>query len=506
MAQIKGFDPAVSNQRPEDTGGNVVPVGVWGDSDVGGGVFGSSGNLPQGNVIPIDPPAGVEGHGVDGPGVVGRSLNDAGTVGEALQSPGVMGRSTSASGVLGVTFSPDDGAHGVFGSSTTGGNGVTGFVGGATGTIGSSIRGIGVRGTTGTGAAGVLGQSFGGSSGGAAGPAVRGTSDVAVGVSGVSGATDATQALCFGSGYGHFSLHFSAEPGGGVLGVSVLGSGVEGSTFASIRNNPDVAAVRGQSANGWAGLFVGRVRVTGALQKAGGGFIIDHPTDPENRYLSHSFVESPEMLNVYSGTVTTNRDGLATVKLPAYFESLNTDFRYQLTVVGQLATAAVVEEVKDNAFTIATDPGRVKVCWQVTGVRADRWAQANRIPVEESKPRAERGTYLHPELFGRKASASHPAPAVRTPDGLPRDLRRDVASGLSAAGRDATVRDVRKLLTQARKNFDADTARQRTRFDAEWAAVQEAIAAVATAAPSRSRGRGRSKSSTPPRQRRARRR
>ena len=265
MAQVKGFDPAVSGQQPEDINGNPVPVGVWGDSNSGGGVFGTSGVLPQGTSIPIDPPAGVEGHGVDGPGVVGRSINDSGVVGESPGSPGVLARSITASGLLGVTFSPDDGSHGVFGSSTAGGNGVTGFVGSATGTIGSSVRGIGVRGTTGTGAAGVLGQTFGGSSGGSPGPAVLGSSDVGVGVRGVSGSKDATEGLTFGEGYGHSSLHFSAQPGGGVLGVSVLGNGVEGFTFSSLRDKPDVAAVRGQSANGFAGLFVGRVRVTGLV-------------------------------------------------------------------------------------------------------------------------------------------------------------------------------------------------------------------------------------------------
>jgi Amidohydrolase family len=129
------------------------------------------------------------------------------------------------------------------------------------------------------------------------------------------------------------------------------------------------------------------------------------------------------MLNVYSGTVTTNRDGVARVRLPAYFGALNRDFRYQLTVIGEFARAMVSEEIKDNEFAIRTDPGRVKVCWQVTGVRKDAWAEANRIPVEETKPKAERGRYLHPELFGKKAGAIHPVPAPRVPDALPEKLR-----------------------------------------------------------------------------------
>jgi hypothetical protein len=478
VAQVKGFDPAISGQQPEDINGDPVPVGVWGDSNIGGGVFGTSGVLPQGSSIPIDPPAGVEGHGVDGPGVVGRSMNDSGVVGESPGSPGVLARNITASGLLGVTFSPNDGSHGVFGSSVAGGNGVTGFVGSATGTIGSSVRGIGVRGTTGTGAAGVFGQTFGDGSGNA-GPAVHGTSGDGVGVSGVSGSTDATKGLTFGNGYGHSSLHFSAQPGGGVLGVSVLGNGVEGFTFASFRNNPDVAAVRGQSANGFAGLFVGRVRVTGFLQKAGGGFTVDHPTDPKNKTLSHSFVESPEMLNVYSGTVTTNRAGVARVRLPAYFEALNRNFRYQLTVIGKFAHAMVSKEIKNNEFVIRTDPGRVKVCWQVTGVRKDAWAEANRIPVEETKPKAERGRYLHPELFGKRAGAIHPVPATEVPDALPEKLRgraRKTLSGLAGGG--AAGKDLRVILDQAKRSFGQQAAAGRTRLHKEWRAVQESLEAM----------------------------
>lgn len=491
MAQVKGFDPATSGQRPEDINGNTIPIGVWGDSSTGGGVFGTSGVLAQGSSIPIDPPAGVEGHGADGPGVVGRSINDSGVVGESPDSPGMLARSINSSGLLGVTFSPDDGSHGVFGSSTAGGNGVTGFVGSATGAIGSSVRGVGVHGTTGTGAAGVLGETFGDGSGGGAGPAVNGSSDDGVGVSGISGSTDATEGLTFGNGYGHYSLHFSAQPGGGVLGVSVLRSGVEGFTFSSIRDNPDVAAVRGQCANGFAGLFVGRVRVTGSLQKAGGGFTVDHPTDPKNKYLSHSFVESPEMLNVYSGTVTTNRAGVARVRLPAYFEALNRDFRYQLTVIGEFAHAMVQEEIKGNAFAIRTDPGKVKVCWQVTGVRKDAWAEANRIPVEEAKPKAERGRYLHPELFGKKAGAIHPVPAMRLPGALPEKLRGRAGKTLSdLAGGGAAGKDLRGLLDQAKRSFGEQVAAGRTRLHEQWRAVQESLEAMpAVRPPTRKRRR-----------------
>ena len=161
------------------------------------------------------------------------------------------------------------------------------------------------------------------------------------------------------------------------------------------------SGVRGFAGTGtWAGLFEGNVNVTGSLSKGGGSFKIDHPLDPENQYLFHSFVESPDMMNVYNGNVVTDHTGHAVVELPDYFEALNTDFRYQLTVIGIFAQAIVAEEIEGNVFVIATDQPDVKVSWQVTGIRDDAWARANRIEVEVPKPEQERGQYLHPEAFG----------------------------------------------------------------------------------------------------------
>ncbi|MCU0290646.1 MAG: hypothetical protein MUF10_01450, partial [Thermoanaerobaculaceae bacterium] len=99
--------------------------------------------------------------------------------------------------------------------------------------------------------------------------------------------------------------------------------------------------------------------------------------------------------------VVTDDNGLAVVELPAYFEALNRDFRYQLTVIGRFAQAIVEQKVEHNRFTIRTNLGSVEVSWQVTGIRKDAYANANRIPVEEAKPEAERGTYFHPAAFGQ---------------------------------------------------------------------------------------------------------
>ncbi|HYF61722.1 MAG TPA: hypothetical protein VD886_02845, partial [Herpetosiphonaceae bacterium] len=172
-------------------------------------------------------------------------------------------------------------------------------------------------------------------------------------------------------------------------------------------------------AGSYAGQFSGPVQIscsaatcntTNALQVIGTfaattkQFKIDHPLDPAGKYLSHTSVESPDMKNIYDGVVTTDAGGLATVALPEYFQALNKDFRYQLTVIGTFAQAIVKDEIAGNRFTIQTDQPNVKVSWQVTGIRHDAYAAAYPIPVEEAKPPSEQGRYLSPELFGQPAA------------------------------------------------------------------------------------------------------
>jgi hypothetical protein len=181
------------------------------------------------------------------------------------------------------------------------------------------------------------------------------------------------------------------------------------------------ARTTSSTAGSYAGVFSGPVQITcsaatcnttNALQVVGNfaatvkNFKIDHPLDPANKYLNHTSVESPDMKNIYDGIVTTDATGLATVVLPEYFQALNQDFRYQLTVMGTFAQAIVKAEIAGNRFTIQTDKPNVKVSWQVTGIRHDAYAKAYPIPVEEDKPPSERGRYLFPELFGQPKSRS----------------------------------------------------------------------------------------------------
>lgn len=150
-----------------------------------------------------------------------------------------------------------------------------------------------------------------------------------------------------------------------------------------------------------AGYFDGNVQVTGNLTKGSGSFKIDHPLDPENKYLSHSFVESPDMMNVYNGNALLDANGEAVVELPDYFEALNKDFRYQLTAIGAPGpNLFIAEKITNDHFKIAGGQPGMEVSWQVTGIRKDPYAEAHRIQVEADKPAGERGKYLHPKAYG----------------------------------------------------------------------------------------------------------
>jgi hypothetical protein len=221
------------------------------------------------------------------------------------------------------------------------------------------------------------------------------TSPGGVGIVGFGGSASSSSGGTGGSLIGGVST--AGNGGDGLFAVGALGVG------AGKKGGRGIVAIPGGGAGGatagLAGEFLGDVEISGNLSKGGGSFKIDHPLDPENKYLYHSFVESPDMKNIYDGNITTNQDGEATVELPDWFQALNRDFRYQLTVIGTFAQAIVGEKIKGNKFTIQTNAPNVEVSWQVTGIRKDRFADKHRIPVEEVKQESERGFYLHPDAF-----------------------------------------------------------------------------------------------------------
>jgi len=289
----------------------------------------------------------------------------------------------------------------------TTGDGLTGTSDRGTGVSGHSNSGAGVGARSETGS-GVEAYSY-------AGVGVHGLSTLGVAVKGESAGANAIGVQ--GTAIAATAVVGDSLRGIGVYGVSTSGNGVRGE---SSQNDAVVGVsasnfhagvvgghigsgngIYGESTSGYAGYFAGNVRVYGTLEKGAGSFTIDHPLDPVNKTLSHSFVESPDMLNIYNGTTLTDAHGDATITLPAYFQALNREFRYQLTVIEQFAQAIVARKIQENQFMIKTDKPYVEVSWMVTGVRQDAYANAHRIVVEDEKPAHERGAYLYPEMYGQ---------------------------------------------------------------------------------------------------------
>jgi hypothetical protein len=373
-----GFDPG---------GGEPIKFGVWGDSGDGDGVIGSSGRPGATGPSGATPGgAGVLGlnNEFQGVGVQGRANADTGTavLGQSEQGTGVAGRSRGSS-------------PGITGTSVTG-----------PGVSGTSDQGAGISGTaSGFIHAGVEGTND-------EGTGVAGTSRDGIAISGRCGHPVGPDGIAMGGGFG-----FAAGFAPAVMGVAFDGAGVHGFSFRGVGVNAKgrQAGIVASAGSGMAGDFQGDVRVTGTLFKPGGGFRVDHPLDAENRYLAHSFVESPEMKNVYDGVVTLDADGQATVELPAWFEALNETFRYQLTPIGAPGpNLHISRQLADNRFTIAGGGSGMEVSWQVTGVRRDAWALAHPLAVEEDKAPEERGYYLNPQEHGQ--SADRNLFSVRYPD------------------------------------------------------------------------------------------
>ncbi len=245
------------------------------------------------------------------------------------------------------------------------------------------------------------------------GTAIYGQSDTGNGITGQSSSDLLSGVVGTNTGQGTGVYGFSLGDAG--FGYGVYGSSSRSQGIGVAGWSPGHIAVAGYTisgtamygendTNGNAGLFIGNVQVNGTLSKSAGSFKIDDPTDPANKYLYHSFVESPDMMDLYNGNTTLDGRGEAWVEMPAWFQALNRDFRYQLTCIGGFAPIYVAQEIEANRFKIAGGKAGLKVSWQVTGIRHDPYADKHRIPVEQDKPDQERGLYLHPDLYGQPDS------------------------------------------------------------------------------------------------------
>jgi hypothetical protein len=388
--------------------------GVYGSSNSGDGVYGSALSGP--GVYGISGSShGVVGNSNSGFGVYGGSSGSCGVCGMSSDSWGVAGTSTSNDGVYGKSSA--SGHAGLYGTSTSGigGYGVWGDDSLGCGVYGISYSNIGVYGNS-TDSCGIVGRSAG--SFGVAGISTNSygaydSSANSTGVFGASAGVNQSGVSGVSHGSGGTGVYGRANGSGTIAGVNGTASGSS--------TNYGVYGYAYNGSTNYAGYFNGDVTVTGNLVKGGGSFQIDHPLDPQNKYLYHSFVESPDMMNIYNGNVRTDARGYATVTLPNWFETLNRDFRYQLTVIDEadaagFAQAKVVRGVKDNSFIIRTSAPLTTVSWQLTGIRQDLYANAHRIQVEVNKPARERGKYLHPELYGQPREAG-----IGVPPEDPRD-------------------------------------------------------------------------------------
>jgi hypothetical protein len=364
-----------------------------------------------------------EDHSTFGYGVFGVATATSGA------NIGVSGRSESTSGVgvFGLTTATSGTNYGgYFLSNSTSGIGVVGKADATSGnTSGGWFRsdsssGVGVFGWAAATSGYAYGAYFRSDSTdgfGVAGQATA-TSGANIGVygrsestsgRGVLGQATATSGINYGvwgetaspDGRGVFG-YATATSGTnyGVLGRSnsPYGYGVYGYASASSGTYPIGVLGKTENPYSWGVYCVGNFYATGSK-----AFQIDHPLNPENYYLNHFCTEGPEPYNVYRGNVVTDEKGYATIQLPDYFESINRDPTYHLTVIDDsddFILAKVVREIQNNQFVIRTSKPFVKVSWRVEAIRNDRWVQKYGYQAEQEKPDSIKGKYVQPELYG----------------------------------------------------------------------------------------------------------
>ncbi|MFY9233298.1 MAG: hypothetical protein WAO58_02450 [Fimbriimonadaceae bacterium] len=373
--------------------------GVWGrsTSPSGRGVYGEA-------TAGTGFTTGVYGvsESPDGRGVFGGASDTTGV------NIGVYGQtgSTSGRGVYGESFRSSGGGYGVYGQSA-GISGV-GIFGHATHTTGFVYGGRFEIETSGGGSAGAIGlanattgQVYGvfGRSNSSTGRGVYGLTVALTGTNnGVYGQSDSTSGRgIFGESTATTGVNFGGRfendstSGRGVFGWATNGNG-KGATYG----------VMGQSAAtaGYGVYAVGDLGASGSKS-----FRIDHPSDPLGKYLLHYSTESPTPQNFYVGNVVTDSKGYAWVELPDYFQEINTNFKYQLTVVDDadsdsFVMAKVSKEIRGTRFQVRTSAPNIKVSWRVDADRNDLYVR-NRKPKDVvEKVGEERGKYQHPELYG----------------------------------------------------------------------------------------------------------
>ncbi len=240
---------------------------------------------------------------------------------------------------------------------------------------------------------------------------VGSTSGGAYGVSGQVEATATASAGIYGNnlrttgGYGTYGIGHS-----GVVGETnyQLGFGTYGRNYDAIGPLGNAVGAYGL---GYVGIWGDQSDPLGYSVYANGdfgaagtkAFSIDHPLDPENKYLRHYSIESNEVLNMYRGTIAFDSNGEAVISLPDYFDAVNANFSYQLTPIGGYAPLYIKEKILNGQFIIAGGTAGMEVSWSVYAERNDPYLQQHpeSKQVEVNKEDWNKGKYLQPDLYGQ---------------------------------------------------------------------------------------------------------
>lgn len=415
-------------------GNNTVNYLVVGGGGGGGGYNGGGGGaggmrtgtltVTQGSSYSVTVGAGGAGGTGVSPGTAARGVSGSDSVFSTITATGGGGGgggngTSGASAGTGANGGSGGGAGGEYSSAETGGTGNTPSTSPSQGNNGGNIGAWAPGASGGGGGAGAVGSAGSGSTGGNGGAgtasSISGVSITYAGGGGSGGSTsNVSTAGSGGSGGGgngsqttngaDGSANTGGGGGGGARNPTGFAGGAGGSGIVII-SYPTAGVAISNTAT-----VTGNVTILGTLSKGSGTFAIDHPLDPKNKLLFHSFVESPDVKNIYYGIAKLDKNGEAEIRLPSYFLALNKDFRYLATPIGApMPNLFLSHKVRRGFFglfgapeiSISGGAPNEKVSWQVTGIRHDRYIIAHPIIPEVLKGPGQlvgKGEYLYPEF------------------------------------------------------------------------------------------------------------
>jgi len=135
----------------------------------------------------------------------------------------------------------------------------------------------------------------------------------------------------------------------GSVTFGISGSGIVGGTGTSAYV-PIWTASGTNLQNSIMQQFESTMIISGQLKAQTKSFKIDHPLDPQNKYLEHGSLEGPE-----HGIYQRGRGsgyGPVTINLPSYFTALSED-SYSIVVTSRNNTQLYVTNSNPNSFTVS---------------------------------------------------------------------------------------------------------------------------------------------------------